>query len=309
MSLSYTESMAGPLGGSTVAEPGRSKPRIADDFISRDNVPYAVAAIAFLLLFWEPMRTLARDWWSDPEAGHGLLLGPLAIFLAYKKGLVEEHRPQRWLGVSLIAFAVLLRYVSGLAAELFTMRMSMLIATGGLIVFFFGMRQVMRWWLPIMLLVLSVPLPSVVLSSLALPLQLRASQLGAALLESRHVPVQLAGNVIHLPGRTLFVTEACSGLRSLTALVALGVLIGGLWLKAPVMRVLLLVITIPVAMMLNGVRIFLTGFLVYFVDPALGEGFMHYTEGWVIFGVAFVILGATAWVLTKAETLWRERRA
>lgn len=309
MSLSYTESMAGPLGGSTVAEPGRSKPRIADDFISRDNVPYAVAAIAFLLLFWEPMRTLARDWWSDPEAGHGLLLGPLAIFLAYKKGLVEEHRPQRWLGVSLIAFAVLLRYVSGLAAELFTMRMSMLIAAGGLIVFFFGMRQVMRWWLPIMLLVLSVPLPSVVLSSLALPLQLRASQLGAALLESRHVPVQLAGNVIHLPGRTLFVTEACSGLRSLTALVALGVLIGGLWLKAPVMRVLLLVITIPVAMMLNGVRIFLTGFLVYFVDPALGEGFMHYTEGWVIFGVAFVILGATAWVLTKAETLWRERRA
>jgi EpsI family protein len=32
----------------------------------------------------------------------------------------------------------------------------------------------------------------------------------------RHVPVRLAGNVIQLPGRTLFVTEACSGLRSLT---------------------------------------------------------------------------------------------
>ena len=187
--------------------------------------------------------------------------------------------------------------------------LGVLLGMAGLIVFAYGLAQVRRWWLPATLLVLSVPLPAVVLSSLAFPLQLKASQLGAALLESRHVPVALAGNVIHLPGRSLFVTEACSGLRSLTALVALGVLIGGLWLRSPWLRVLLLAITIPVAMLLNGVRIFLTGFLVYFVDPALGEGFMHYTEGWAIFGVAFLILGASAWVLTKAEALWRERRA
>ena len=270
---------------------------------------WLVTALGFLLLFWDPIRTLLRDWWSDPEAGHGLLLGPLAIALAYRKGIVEELKPQVALGVALLLAAVALRYVSGLAAELFTMRMSMLMALTGLIVYAAGMRQILSWWLPLTLLVLSVPLPSVVLSSLALPLQLEASQLGAALLEARHVPVQLSGNVIHLPGRSLFVTEACSGLRSLTALIALGVLIGGLWLKSPILRVVLLAITIPVAMMLNGLRIFLTGFLVYFVDPALGEGFMHYTEGWVIFGAAFLFLGASAWMLAQAETLWRRRGA
>ena len=72
---------------------------------------------------------------------------------------------------------------------------------------------------------------------------------------------------------------------------------------------MIVALSIPVAMFLNGIRIFLTGFFVYYIDPSLGEGFMHYTEGWVIFGVAFAILGATAWVLTKAEAAWRERRA
>jgi exosortase len=99
----------------------------------------------------------------------------------------------------------------------------------------------------------------------------------------------------------LFVTEACSGLRSLTALTALGLLIGGLWLHAPVARGLLLVLTVPVAMLLNGLRVFLTGFLVFFVSPAWGEGFLHYSEGWALFVIAFAILGATAWVIARIE--------
>lgn len=272
-------------------------------------IPGLVAALAFAALFAEPFLLLLRDWWHDPEAGHGLLLGPLAIWLAYRKGLVEVPHPQRALGMGVLVAAVALRYMSGLAAELFIMRGSMLLAACGLIIFLFGFRQIMRWWLPIALFALSVPLPAIVLSSLAFPLQLKASQLGAAMLSSRHVPVLLAGNVIHLPGQTLFVTEACSGLRSLTALIALGVLIGGLWLRYPISRVLLVALSIPVAMFLNGIRIFLTGFLVYYIDPSLGDGFMHYTEGWVIFGLAFGILGATAWVLTKLEGVWRERRA
>jgi exosortase/archaeosortase family protein len=58
-----------------------------------------------------------------------------------------------------------------------------------------------------------------------------------------------------------------------------------------------------VAILLNGVRVFLTGFLVFFVDPRLGEGFMHLTEGWIIFVVAFGILAAITWVLLQVEAL------
>jgi hypothetical protein len=49
------------------------------------------------------------------------------------------------------------------------------------------------------------------------------------------------------------------------------------------------------------VRVFLTGFLVYFVDPKLGEGFMHVTEGWLLFIVAFAMLGLLAWIASSIE--------
>jgi exosortase len=140
-----------------------------------------------------------------------------------------------------------------------------------------------------------------VLGSLAGPLQFKASQMGAWLLHSRNVPVLLTGNVLHLPGRQLFVTEACSGLRSLTSLIALGVLIAGLWLRMPTLRLVLIALAIPIAVLLNGVRVFLTGFLVYFVDPRLGDGFMHLTEGWGMFIIAFAILGAFAFGLVQLE--------
>jgi len=266
------------------------------------QAPYIIGSLAFLWLFWEPITTLLRDWWQDPEAGHGLLLGPLAIFLMYRAGLADDRRAQPILGLAILAGAVLLRILSGLAAELFTMRMSLVGAAIGLAVFAWGLRQIRHWWLPVALLVLSVPLPSVILSTLAFPLQLKASQMGAMLLVWRDVPVNLAGNVIHIPGQSLFVTEACSGLRSLTALVSLGVLMGGLWLRHPLLRVALLAATIPVAMAINGVRVFLTGFLVFFVDPAMGDGFMHFTEGWAMFIIAFLILGIVTWVMAQGET-------
>lgn len=164
-----------------------------------------------------------------------------------------------------------------------------------------GPPQIRTWWLPVSLLILTVPIPAVVLGTVALPLQLQASQMGAALLEWRNVPVQLTGNIIHIPGRSLFVTEACSGLRSLTALLSLGLLMGGLWLRSVPARGLLLAITIPVAMFVNGWRVFLTGFLVVFVDPSLGEGFMHMTEGWMMFVLAFGALGGVVWLLIRVE--------
>ncbi len=265
-------------------------------------VPHLFAAAGFAVLFWRPLQMLAVDWWTDPEAGHGLLIAPLALWLAWRAGLSEKSAPRPMAGLVLLAGAVGLRYLAGLAGEWFSMRISALLAAVALVLFWRGLPQLRRWWLPATLLLLSIPLPEMVLGTLALPLQLEASRLGAALLRWRDVPVVLAGNVIHMPGRSLFVTEACSGLRSLTALISLGVLIGGGWLRHPVTRWAIVLAAIPVAVGLNGIRVFLTGFLVYFVDPVLGTGFMHLSEGWAVFVVAFAILGGIAWMLARMES-------
>ncbi len=271
-------------------------------------LPVVVTAAAFLALFAQPLVLLVQDWWTLPEAGHGLLLAPAALWLAWRSGIAERASPNRALGLAIIILAVFIRYVSGLAAELFTMRESMFLALAGLVVYRYGFRQVVWWWLPFTLLVLTVPLPELVTQQLALPLQFKASRIGAALLSSRHVPVQLAGNIIRLPGRELFVTEACSGLRSLTALLSLAVLMGGVALAKPLSRLLLIAIAIPVAILINGVRVFLTGFLVYFVSPSFGEGFMHITEGWLLFIVSFASLALVAWVFRLGERFLTRKR-
>jgi exosortase len=265
------------------------------------RAPLLAALAAFGVLFAPTAASLIQQWWNDPDAGHGLLLVPVALWLAWRSGVDPAARANPGLGAMLLVLAVLFRLAGSLAAELFSQRVAMLSAAAGLVTFFLGWRQLQRWWLPVGLIALSVPLPTVVLNELALPLQLQASRMGAALLAMRDVPVVLAGNVIRLPGHQLFVTEACSGLRSLTALLSLGLLLGGMWLGRPWLRVLLLGLAVLVAIGVNGVRVFLTGFLVYYVSPAAGEGFMHTTEGWLLFLVSLAVLGLATWGLRTLE--------
>ncbi len=260
-----------------------------------------VTAATFAALFAQPIANLVRVWWTSPDAGHGLLLVPLALILAYRSGVQPGARGQVALGIALISLAVLLRSVSAIAADAFVGRTSVAIAGAGLVTYVWGFRQLLAWWRPVTLVTLAMPLPEIVLSSLALPLQMKASQIGAALLEGRHVPVVLHGNVVRLPGHDLFVTEACSGLRSLAALLSLGVLLGGLLAKHPITRAAIVAISIPIAVLLNGIRVFLTGFLVLFVSPAAADGFMHMTEGWLMFVVAFGLLAGVTWVAMNVE--------
>ncbi len=260
-----------------------------------------LTAALFAFLYARPAYLLVRDWWNNPEAGHGLLLAPVALWFAYSSGIRPEARPNHAAGAALIVAGVSFRWLADLAAELFVMRGSMLIALAGIVVWHYGVRQLVRWWLPFVLLCLSIPIPEIVLNKIALPLQFIASRIGASLLAWRQIPVLLTGNVIRIPQHTLFVAEACSGLRSLTALISLGVLLGAIVLRHPLSRLFLIAVVIPIAIVLNGVRVFLTGFLVYFVDPALGEGFMHVTEGMLVFIVAFAILGALAYGVGALE--------
>src|SRR5512145_2854702 len=111
-------------------------------------LPLGLALAAFALLFAKPALLLVKDWWNDPEAGHGLLLAPAAAWLIWKKGLL----PERTRG---IALGLLILLGSELAAELFVMRFSMIMAAGGLVVYYLGLRQALAWWLPITLLVLA----------------------------------------------------------------------------------------------------------------------------------------------------------
>jgi exosortase/archaeosortase family protein len=72
------------------------------------------------------------------------------------------------------------------------------------------------------------------------------------------------------------------------------------------MPVVLLVATVPIAIIANASRVTLTGVLSE-IDPALAEGFFHEASGWVIFMVALVILIVFHQVFNRVYGAFRRR--
>lgn len=258
-------------------------------------------AALFFACFAPVIFDLVKAWLNIPDAAHGILIAPVAIWLAWRTGLVADPRPARWIGSAVVVFAVVASLLGRVAGVETIPRAALLMALAGLTLWYAGWRQLLAWWLPAVLLLLTIPLPESLIATLTLPLQGIAAKMGAAMLAWRHIPVLLSGSIIRLPGHMLFVSEACSGLRSLTALLSMSILVGALFLRSPLSRVMMIGMAVALAIVVNGVRIFMTGFLVFFVDPKLGDGFMHLTEGYLLFLVSLTILAGLTWVFTRVE--------
>ena len=130
----------------------RSPDSIVPEGYAKPNLAIGgLTSLLFLLLFAEPLAGTMRTWWSDPEAGHGLLLAPLAVWLAWKRGRAPAARAMLGWGLSILVAAVVFRYVAALAAEAFVGRASMFLALAGLVVCGWGWRQLVHWWLPVTL--------------------------------------------------------------------------------------------------------------------------------------------------------------
>src|SRR5690242_11892228 len=63
------------------------------------SVPALISGALFAFLFARPFTTLAHDWWTNADAGHGLLLAPLGIWFAWKSGVRPDARPNRAAGL------------------------------------------------------------------------------------------------------------------------------------------------------------------------------------------------------------------
>jgi exosortase len=103
------------------------------------------------------------------------------------------------------------------------------------------------------------------------------------------IPVLRDGNVLQLPSQTLSVVEACSGIRSLLSLSFLALVYAWFFDQRPWMRWVLLIATVPIAIIANSGRVTITGIMSE-IDPELAQGFFHTASGWVIFMIALVIL-------------------
>jgi exosortase len=258
-------------------------------------VALALLLGSFALLFWRVGIDLIQDWSSNDNYSHGFLIIPIALFFVWehRKRLLSTPTEPNNLGLIIVLASLGVLIVGILGFEFFLTRVSILGVLAGIVLFLFGWAHLQILFFPIAFLLLMIPIPAIVFNQIAFPLQLLASRFGEMILMAAQVPVLREGNVICLANTTLEVAEACSGIRSLVSLLTLGIVYGYLVDSRIWMRTALALTTIPIAILVNALRVAGTGLAASYYGPEVAEGFFHSFSGWLMFLVAFAALFIT----------------
>ncbi len=282
-------------------------PAVAKTEAKPAAIPWAALAwfTALLIAVYYPiLRGLVEQWSTDEDVSHGFFVPLVAIFIAWQRReqiLALEAKPAWW-GLGVMAWGALQGYLGTLGAELYLQRTSFLVTLVGLLLVAGGTRLVRELAFPLLLLPFMIPIPAVIYNQITFPLQLLASQVAETVLGWFGIPVLRDGNILELASQKLSVAEACSGIRSLLSLTFLSLVYAYFFDKRVWMRWVLLILTVPIAIIANSGRVTITGMLSE-VNPELARGFFHSLEGWIIFMIALAMLLATHVILSRVAGL------
>jgi exosortase len=256
----------------------------------------AVAAAASLL--YAPVAAgLARQWYQDPASSHGIILFAAAAFMVRRRlPLLRATAPAPAnAGFALLLASLTLYAVGSLAGELFVLRISAVASLAAIVLTLCGTTHLRLLTSPFVLLLLAIPLPALVVTTLTLPMQLVASQMAATLLNSAGIATIRDGNILALSNVTLEVAEACSGLRSIVSLISIVAVCKAVGAIRTRGALALALATIPVAIAGNGMRVAATGVLAHLFGAGAARGLVHDLTGYVAFaGMCAVLVGLNA---------------
>lgn len=258
--------------------------------------------IILLCLVYAPVFPgMVAIWMDDPNYSHGFLVPLISLWFAWRRWPELRECPVEPSGAGfLLLLAGMLLLAGGLAIdELYTSRASCIIILAGIIQVLFGTQILRLLALPLAFLFFMIPLPYTFYDALALPLRGFVSILATGGLKLCGLPVLREGNMIILPNISLEVVEACSGMRSLVSLVALGTAYAFLLMKGTWRKVVLIAATVPVAVFTNVLRVFITGVLARHFGAAAAEGFFHDFAGFAVFIAAMILTAFIGWLLMK----------
>jgi exosortase len=262
--------------------------------------PYLASLAVWLLATAPALWSMAQDWWEDPNYSHGLLIVPVAAFFLWRGR-------DRWRAVQptvssfgLLVFAgVALIYLLGTAAaENFSTRVAAVAGIGTLAWGLLGWRFLRVAWFSYVFLFFAVPWPYVVYYQLTFPLQLFSTKVACAIINIFGITFSRQGNIIHLPGFSLEVAEACSGVRSLLSLTTLGAAYAYLTQPGYLLPWLLFILSAPIALTANVFRLVVTALGAYVWGPQVADSLLHELGGILVFVAALIALTLTGSIIT-----------
>jgi exosortase D (VPLPA-CTERM-specific) len=246
-------------------------------------------------------------WLNNEDYSYGFLIPVMFAYVIWdKRGELKGVKAgTSWpvLPVLLFFVALSLYGILGSSGNISMPAIPVLVVL--LTAFLFGIAMTKRLTVALMLLFFMVPMPASLDRTVGVFLKNISSLIGTWFIRAFGITVHLSGNVLDLGSSQLQVVDACSGLRYILPLMALGLIFGYFFEKTFWKRALLFLVTIPISIFMNSIRIGVTGVLTEHYGSEVAEGFFHGFSGWIIFMVAFALLFLLRWLL---KFLGRDRK-
>jgi exosortase D (VPLPA-CTERM-specific) len=257
----------------------------------------AVAVVPFARV----LNQLVGMWDSTPEYSHCMLLPLISAFLIFRERavLARMRFEGSWAGVAVLLAGAGLWGVAELSTIWVIEQYAFIVVIYGLTLALVGRAAFRRLWMAMLILLFTIPLPMFFSNSLSLHLELISSAIGVDVIRLFNIPVYLDGNVIDLGVYQLQVAEACSGLRYLFPLMTLAFIVAYFFRASLWKRALLFLASVPIAILMNSLRIGLIGVSVAYWGQKMAEGVLHYFEGWVVFMISTGLLLVLAAALAR----------
>lgn len=270
------------------------------------------AAAAFAWLFWQWFfRQGSMSIASIDDWGHAFAVPLIVGYLLYQRRERLLNAPVKpfWPGLLplLLSVGCYVFFIVGVPTHMFQ-GFALVLAVFSFVLLVFGPHVMRVAIMPIAFLLFAITISERVMIAITFQLQLIASQGGYLLLTIFGYPFGIEsmvdGNVISVmdeAGAThqLNVAEACSGMRMVVAFIALGAAVALTQCKHWWQRVAVVLLSLPVAIGLNVVRVAVLGFLTVLVDPELASGEAHMLIGTLLLVPGLALFLLLVWVLNR----------
>ena len=271
---------------------------------NKHNIPVGLMLLGGGVLWslWPALASMAHRWSSDPRYAHGYFVPMCSLALLW----MRRSRPtigvapnQSAWGLAFVGVGAVIQLGGGYFHIGALDGLALLPYLVGLALLLGGWRALEWAWPSILFLAFMIPLPWRLENALGPPLQFVATTISTYLLQTLGFMAFAEGNVIQLNEARIGVVEACSGLSMLITFIALSTACA-LIVKRPLLdRIVLVLSSIPVALLANIIRITVTGILHDTIGGHAADTFYHDLAGWLMIPLALVLYWLEIWVLSQ----------
>ena len=259
-----------------------------------------VAFILYFILFQRVYIEWAIDCWNLDDFSHCLLIPLVSGYILYshRKSIASNKQSGGTLGLSLmlVSMAVFF-YGFGHSWSIFE-RIGTVGCLIGLVGYLFGSKLIRIQAFPLFYLILAIPIPFVIYGKISRALRGIVTSLSASILHVIKIPAYNQGNVLVVDEHVLGVVDACSGIRSIMAIISVAILFTYLFKAGIWGGIILTALTLPIAVSMNIIRVLTMAFFLFKFNLDLTEGALHSALGFGIFALIIIFMYA-GWLFVK----------